>query len=157
MAEKVAAKSRTGIGTFFFAPESHFPLTAVPILGEKAQTLHGQFSKKTIDPAAQPRFACAVHNSAVPPDPVRRRFLTRRSTGGRSYAPRKLPQTTTTTTTTITFLLVPTTTTNTAAAAATTNIATNRTAAGEVDREFAYIVPCFPPPHVVVRFVLRKN
>ena len=54
LAEKVSAKSRTGIGTFFSHPNRIFPRQQCQFWAKKANPIHGQFSKKTINPAARP-------------------------------------------------------------------------------------------------------
>ena len=69
---------------------------------KKANPIHGQllsYFHRSCGTAAvragSARTCPVLPDLEVPPDPVRKRFLTRRSTGGRSYALRNLSQTTT--------------------------------------------------------------
>ena len=80
----------------FCAPDSHFPRGSVPILVEKhakSARAISYLNHRSCGAAGFARLCPNLPGSEVPSDPVRRRSLTRRSTGGRPYAPRKLPQT----------------------------------------------------------------
>ena len=103
LAEKVSAKCRTDMRTFFRTKIAFSPDNSANSERKKRKICTGNFIFKPSIlrfAAVLPNFARSCPNLPdleVPSDPVRRRSLTRRSTGGRSYAPRKLPQTTTTT------------------------------------------------------------